>query len=197
MSLDEITLDQLFREAKAAMRATPSRTKTPPPSEAPSLESALASWTRTRGVALVHKDTLELIGNFSEYTSKHLPGARRLVRETTKLPFYETEYVSGVWGKVQIEKESSAPRLVSTHVDTVADVILKEMHVQAPQVLVTAHFTDGQLSRVCLRTETTFSAPAGPEGTGSFCILPPGTNILAEMSIHSIRALLSNLQQPV
>lgn len=199
--LDSLSLDALFREARAALRGQQAKAKGPAKA-APSKDSSspayydLSNWTKTRGVALIHQETHTVIGNFTEYIHKAFPGARRLVRETEVLPFTTVEYVTGVWGEPSEPVSVSSTRLWRGAAPATVNVKLKEMRVEAAAVNVSAVFSEGALERVELEQETTFASPPGSEGPRSFCILPQGTNILPEMSIHSIRQLLTNLDQP-
>ena len=82
--LSSLSLDELFKEARAAMRrqkavdaAKPKAVK----STEPTLEVNLHSnWVAQRSLALVHQETSTLLGTFVEYTNKHFHGAPRPVQ---------------------------------------------------------------------------------------------------------------------
>lgn len=205
--LDSLSLDELFKEARAALGAQRAQAGAPRRSSSPSGRRGAdapatpayfdsANWTKTRGVALIHQETRTVIGNFTEYTHKALPGARRLIRETEVLPFTSVEYVTGVWGVAPSGEPIKTPRLWHTKRFSTIDAVLKDMHVSAPQVEVEACFGEGVLEQVLLREVTTFSSPPAEGVSPSFCVLPEGVNILPELSIHSIKQLLLNLNQP-
>ena len=190
--LSSLSLDELFKEARAAMRrqkavdaAKPRAVK----STEPTLEVNLHSnWVAQRSLALVHQETSTLLGTFVEYTNKHFPGARRLVREFTELPVLSSEYVTGVWGG-PIAPEAQAPKRPWNCARTVVvDLVLKGLHVSAAKVRVTAYYGEGTLDAVELAEAATF---ASPPNTVPFSLfnLPAGTNVLAELSIHSINSI--------
>jgi hypothetical protein len=200
--LSSLSLDDLFKEARQALgkqraaAAAPAKQRRAT-NEAPEVPSHhnLANWTKTRGVALIHQETRTVIGNFTEYAHKALPGARRLVREVEVLPFTTVEYVTGVWGERPVEPVAT-PRLWKCRRETQLDVVLKDMHVAAESVAVVASFGEGVLDRVELSDTVTFHSPFTLGVDPSFCILPLGTNILPEMGAGSIKQLLTQLGQP-
>jgi hypothetical protein len=196
--LDSLSLDDLFKEARAALRKQRAKTVAPK-EEAPSAPafSNLANWTKTRGVALIHQETRTVIGNFTEYTHKALPGARRLVRETELLPVTTVEYVTGVWGNPEPVEPTASPRLWKTSSTAPVDLVLQTLRVSAACVGVEAHFGEGVLERVTLKHDTQFySAPTS--GTpGTFLLLPAGTDIFHELGVHTLKAILTYLDQPV
>lgn len=190
--LSSLSLDELFKEARAAMRrqkavdaAKPRAVK----STEPRLEVNLHSnWVAQRSLALVHQETSTLLGTFVEYTNKHFPGARRLVREFTELPVLSSEYVTGVWGG-PIAPEVQAPkRPWNTTRTLTVDLVLRDLHVSAAKVLVTAYYGEGTLDAVELAEATTFASPPGAIPFSLFN-LPAQTNVLAELSIHSINSI--------
>jgi hypothetical protein len=190
--LSSLSLDELFKEARAAMRrqkavdaAKPKAVK----STEPTLEVNLHSnWVAQRSLALVHQETSTLLGTFTEYTNKHFPGARRLVREFSELPVLSSEYVTGVWGG-PIAPEVQAPKRPWNCARTViVDLVLRDLHVSAAKAQVTAYYGEGTLDAVELAEATTF---ASPPSTTPFSLfnLPADTNILPELSIHSINLI--------
>lgn len=190
--LSSLSLDELFKEARAAMRQQKAADAAKPKavkSTEPTLEVNLHSnWVAQRSLALVHQETSTLLGTFVEYTNKHFPGARRLVREFTELPVLSSEYVTGVWGG-PIAPEVQAPKRPWNCARTVVvDLVLKDLHVSAAKVRVTAYYGEGTLDAVELAEAATF---ASPPSTVPFSLfnLPAGTNVLAELSIHSINSI--------
>ena len=190
--LSSLSLDELFKEARAAMRQQKAADAAKPKavkSTEPTLEVNLHSnWVAQRSLALVHQETSTLLGTFVEYTNKHFPGARRLVREFTELPVLSSEYVTGVWGG-PIAPEVQAPKRPWNCARTVVvDLVLKDLHVSAAKARVTAYYGEGTLDAVELAEATTF---ASPPSTVPFSLfnLPAQTNVLAELSIHSINSI--------
>jgi hypothetical protein len=199
--LDSLSLDALFKEARAALhkQRTSTQKTTAPKEEAPSAPafSNLANWTKTRGVALIHQETLTVIGNFTEYTHKTLPGARRLVRETELLPVTTVEYVTGVWGNPEPVAPTTSPRLWKTDAPATLDIVLQTLRVSAPCVSVEAHFGEGILERVTLAYDTQFCAAPSVGTPSFFLLLTAGTDIFPELSVNTMKTLLTSLDQPV
>lgn len=197
--MTDSTLDDLFREARQAMRqemkARQRRPREPSPAELSADErlrrelGPIENWERVRSVALVHQETATLLGKFVEYRHVKAPGARRLVREITELPVTETEFVTGKWELRLPEQPPVRAHIWQRTLPACLDLVLYPMHVSAPCVCVLAAFGEGRLDRVELVEETTFTSPTRPE----LFILPPGTNILPELSQASIKALLTQL----
>lgn len=190
--LSSLSLDELFKEARSAMRKQKERElAAPKPSK--SVEPALkvnlhSNWVAQRSLALVHQETSTLLGTFTEYTNKHFPGARRLVREFTELPVTSSEYVTGVWGGPQVEPVQAPKRPWNTMRTLEVDLVLKDLHVSAARVAVTAYYGEGTLDAVELEEAATFASPPSAVPFSLFN-LPKGTNVLAELSIHSINAI--------
>ena len=192
------TLDDLFREARAAMRQKVAKRRVrehvPTEKELSAEErlrkelGPLENWQRKRAIALVHRETRTLIGTFVEYLHPKVPGARRLVREYEELPAEATEEVVGDW----CHQPEQPPRRRHIWHETrlvVMDCVLGKMHVAFTSASLRACFGEGSLDRVELMHDMTFSSPRQPE----FIILPAGTNILPEMSQSSIDHLLSKI----
>ena len=190
--LSSLSLDELFKEARAAMRrqkavdaAKPRAVK----STEPTLEVNLHSnWVAQRSLALVHQETSTLLGTFTEYTNKHFPGARRLVREFAELPVLSSEYVTGVWGGPSAPTIEAPKRPWNCARTLTVDLVLKDLHVSAAKVLVTAYYGEGTLDAVELAEATTFASPPGAIPFSLFN-LPAQTDVLAELSIHSINSI--------
>jgi len=170
-------LEDLWRDVRAVVPAK--ATKVPAQSSLLSPEQ----WTRTRGVALVHRESSTLLGNFSEYT--HPSGARRLIREDSLLSVSATEYVEGSWwlGEGRVPEER---RPWHEQRPAILHLFLPELGVHAPACEVTAHLSYGAIARVELVLDTRFAQTTGRE---QFLDLPAGTNILEVMSLDSKLAL--------
>lgn len=190
--LSSLSLDELFKEARAAMRrqkavdaAKPKAVKSTEPTPEVNLHS---NWVAQRSLALVHQETSTLLGTFVEYTNKHFPGARRLVREFAELPVLSSEYVTGVWGGPVAPEVQAPKRPWNTTRTLTVDLVLRDLHVSAAKGLVTAYYGEGTLDAVELAEATTFSSPPGAIPFSLFN-LPAQTNVLAELSIHSINSI--------
>ena len=193
---NELELDRLFAEARAAMRHEVKVRKARVPTQVQlsaeeRLRAELApleNWVKQRGIALVHQETRTLIGTFIEYTHPKAPGARRLVREYHELPVEATEEVAGEW--VHVPPQPPAKHHIwHASRPVLMDCVLGRMHVSKANVELLARFGEGSLDRVELQNDTTFISPTTPE----IVILAAGTNILPEMSQSSINNLLKIL----
>ena len=194
---DTLSLDDLFKEAKAAMRSVTKR-KEKAKADAPlpdpdtiGLFRNPANWVRTRGIALVHADTQTLLGNFTEYCHRTELDARRLVREADPLPVEATEYVNGDWWMTPEEAPKPKRMWKTSKLLTVPYVNLSHLGVHARGVCVYAVFGEGSLDRVDLATETIF-------GGGSVLMkLPAGVDIRREILPEAINHILTQLEQPL
>lgn len=177
MTDETISLDELFREAKAAVRAArATKSKLPIPEVDPlEIWRNPANWTRTRGVALIHEETSTLLGNFTEYVHRTVAGARRLVREQIPMLPDSTEFVQGNWSSFlttpTMPKQAQHVSMAAT-----VDLELVSLGAKAPGVSVLAYFDGERLARVELVQRTIFAVQ------DQFIYLPKETNILAELS---------------
>ena len=134
------------------------------------------NWTRTRGVALIDKETQALVGNFSEYTHNRFLSTRKLIREHLPISIDATEIVSGYLG-AELEM-----RLRNQHWEVeqlvVADVLLDELQVEAPAVRLSVKTRLGAIVRIDLRDETQFASASG----NTLLLLPAETDILSACS---------------
>tara|TARA_R110000868_G_scaffold544_1_gene4014 strand:+ start:426 stop:1016 length:591 start_codon:yes stop_codon:yes gene_type:complete len=187
----ELSLDDLFREAKAAMRSV-AKTKAGSP---PVADDPLAvwrnpdNWKRTRGIALVHSDTMQLLGNFVEYVHRTVPDARRLVRETPGLTITATEYVYGEWLGVQpvLGRATDEAAVAHRTLSLTVNISLPQLGINAPQVKVEASFAGGKLTAVELRERTLFQQQ--PASLLTLMYLPKGTDVFLELAAETIQEL--------
>lgn len=183
-------LDDLFAEAKQVIikdrQAAAAKAKQPrrvgEAAEAPPEPNALYNnpdnWTRTRGIALIHKETETLLGNFSEYLHKTVAGCRKLVREAAPISVSASEYVDGNW---YLEASAAPEARQEWHEKRTAiiDLLLPELRLHAPLIELEAHLSYGAIARVELATTTILAGLAG-EPT-QLVTLPAGTNVLPLM----------------
>jgi len=169
-----ISLDELWSEVRTTV---PKKAEKP----APSMNTFLnpEHWKRTKGIALIHKDTNTLLGNFSEYI--HTSGARKLVRKNAPISVSCSEYVEGSWWLGESIKPEPRRDWHETR-PAILHIQLPELHLHSPACEVTAHISYGGIARVELSTDTTFAQTYGPV---TLLHLPTGTNILELMSLDS------------
>ncbi len=180
-------LEDLFTEAQFAAANGKKAKRLPDPSKKNALDAASKSlhdlfanpenWTRTRGVALIHKESDTLLGNFSEYLHKTINGARKLIREEILIGVSGTEYVEGSWwlGRDRVVKPREEWRekrraFVKVH--------LPSLGLFAPLVEIEAHIAFGGIHRVELVEETQFATEDGK----ALVTIPKGINVLEELS---------------
>ena len=199
--MTEVSLDDLFREAKAAMRvqraakeaaALRKRSEKPDAQETQALFANPDNWERTRGIALIHAETETLLGQFSEYIHKSVPGCRKLLRESAPISVVAAERVSGSWWlgehcKPEPRQEWHTKRsaIIHLHLDTIK--------VHSPACEVIAHLSYGGLARVELALDTQFAQEYKKQEQLLF--LPAGTNVLPMMSLDSKISLRVELGQ--
>lgn len=190
---DFADLDALFRGASARAHQDrrakdAAKLKEAPKEPAQTLYLNPDNWERTRGVALIHSETQTVLGNFSEYIHKTVPGCRKLVRESAPISISASEQVAGSWWLEDIKPEprqvwhEQRPALIHLH--------LSKLSVHAPGVEVIAHLSYGSLARVELAAETQFAQ----EGSApQLLTLPAGANVLEVMSGDCKTNLLQEL----
>jgi hypothetical protein len=191
---DNTELDRLFAEARAAMRAEVKVRKARVPTEREvsaeeRLRAELApleNWTPRRSIALVHQETVTLLGTFTEYVHDKAPGARRLVRDFEAPAPSVTEYVLGQWDLRIPEQPPTRHHIWHQTIPVLMNCVLGRMHMSGEMVSLSAVFGEGRLDRVELREPAVFTSPRQPE----CLILPVGTDILPEMSRSSIDNLM-------
>lgn len=191
--MSEISLDDLFREARAAVRLAAKQPKQAEPLPLGVYENP-ANWKPTRGIALIHAETQTLLGNFTEYMHRSVVGARRLVRESPGLPVVATETISGDWHLAR-ETPIAPKRAWHTELNALTSLTLTHLRVCAPDVPVRACFDEGRLVRLELHQRTLFSQLPG--AAAALLFLPADTDVLNELAPPAVRALLLQLGQPV
>jgi len=167
-------LDELFTEAKAAyskLQPRPSLGKYKDPN----------NWTRTRGIALIHKESQTLLGNFGEFLHNTEEGCRKLVREELPGQVLATEEVSGDWWLAEpIEPEPKPPEPITQFKATI-HVLLSGLHLHAPACHVVATLNpQGYMTHIRLALHTKFAQfdPRQPK----LVFFPAGTELRKEMA---------------
>jgi hypothetical protein len=191
----DISLDDLYREAKAAMRGQQAKlAKAPVKAEATPSEGIYANpanWIRGQVICLLHKETQSFLGYYVEWRHRTVPDARRLVREVGVKPPTEScsvEYLSGQWpAEVQTPPERKLPWKID--LPCVASIKLLDFGLEAVGVPLDFCFGEGRLDRVELVVTTTFRSP------GQYITLPSGTDILPRMLPVQVQDLLTQLGQ--
>lgn len=187
-------LEDLFTDAMLAQERTPVRRR-----EAdPSLRNALAAtsrkmkevfslpenWERTRGVAVIDRDTATLVGNFSEYVHRSVKGCRKLLREHSPISVSGTEYVSGWLGEsMALRRGEWGSREDAYRVKVT--LFFDELAVGAPDCQVIAWAYLGGIRRVELVEDTQFAGASG----NVIISLPACTNVWEAMD-HTSKAAL-------
>lgn len=200
MTTEHLDLDALFREARAALRGQKveiakrkERSKLDPldaPPDTAGIYRNPANWIKGHGIALIHRTTQTLLGNFTEYTHKTVKDARRLVREEHPAPVQAVEYID-----LELTCGNGQPptpkRAWQTVLPLTCPLAILAWQAQAPEVSMLAHFGDGDLLWLELAEATVFLTADG------LLRLPAGTNVLPELSPPAVRVILQQLNQPV
>ena len=191
----DLSLDDLFAEAKRAMRQVEAKKAKLVPINAPVDPLAIwrnpTNWIAGQGVALISEASNTLIGNFREYHHKTVPGAKKLVREDCTGPL-RVDYVKGDWGST-LPTLSPPKRLWKESRTVTVGVRLASPSYYFPTVSVSVHFGEGTPERAELLEETTFTACSTPS---DFLTLPAGVDILPQLATSTFREILSLLDQP-
>lgn len=190
-TIEDTSLDDLYLQAKAAMREqVKAKAKTPTIVEEDpdiGLYRNPANWIKGKAVALLHEETKTLLGHFTEYTHKTVPNCRRMVREDCSAPVESVEYIKGSWAPAVVP--AARKMIWNTSVEVICDIRLLDFQTQASDIVVEAFFGEGRLERVELIGDVTFASPT------QFFTLPAGTNIFPQMALASISNLLTQLEQ--
>ncbi len=198
MSADLEDLDSLVNQAVATARAalkdkrsaTVRKTAEPEKRSTQELFMNPENWERKRGIALVHEETQTLLGNFSEYIHKSVPGCRRLVREESPISVSATERVDGSWWLGE-DRKPEPPRPWHEKRIGFLHMHLPKLGVHSPACEVMIYLSYGSLARVELAVDTTFAQEDGK--SEQLVMLPAGTNVLEVMSSDCKTTLLSDL----
>ena len=191
MTLDaDDILDSLYRSQRAAAfverRAKEAKvlkaTAKPEALETQFLFANPENWTRTQGVALIHAETITLLGNFSEYVHKTVPNCRKLLRESHPIAVLAVERVSGSWWLGE-ERRPEPKQQWHERRPAILHLHLDKLKVHSPACEVVACLSYGGLARVELALDTQFAQEDGKQEQLLF--LPAGTNVLGEMSLDS------------
>ncbi len=193
--MTDTSLDDLFKEAKAALRnQVAAKAKVKACSPAPDTEGIYrnpANWIRGRGIALVHAETQTLLGNFTEYRHRLVADARRLVREVPAPPVEVTEYIHGDWWMIPEEVPLPKRLWKERRLLTLPVADLPHLGVWAKDLSVYAVFGEGSLDRVDLASNSIF-------GGGSVLLnLSAGTDIKGELLPEVLTYILTQLNQPL
>ena len=167
-------LDTIFSEAKAAYTKLH-------PQDKPSLGKYKdpANWIRTQGIALIHKESHTLLGNFGEFLHRTEEGCRKLVREDPLvMQVCAVEEVSGDWWlPAPVVPEPEAP---ITRFKAIIHVKLNGLQLHALACPIVATLNDkGWVTHIRLVLHTTFAQfeSSCPE----LVFFPAGTELRKEM----------------
>mgnify|MGYP003649982077 CR=1 FL=1 len=185
----DTSLDDLFKEARRAfhalhapkVKAAPIKKVLP---DASRMETAAKwtdpdNWVAGRGIALIHRDSNTLLGNFQELTHRHEAGCRRLVRADSPISILATEYTE--WLPASTSTESVvAAEPSQKRVTIIIPIFLDKLSATSPIVEVVVCLSYGNIARVELAVDTQFSG-----GDDSLIELRAGVNILPVMAYDS------------
>jgi len=185
--MQDSSLDDLFKEARRAFhalhapKARPVAVKKVLPD--PSKTETAAKWTDPenwiagRGIALIHRDSNTLLGNFQELTHRSEQSCRRLVRADSPISIVASEYTD--WLPAAVE-EVAAAEPSQKRITVILPLLLDKLSAASPIVEVVVCLSFGNMVRVELAVDTQFSA-----GDDSLIELRAGVNILPVMAHDS------------
>ncbi len=137
------------------------------------------NWTRTRGIALIDRDSKVLVGNFSEYVHNKFPSTRKLLREHLPIAIDAAEECSGYIG-VRME-EALRGRSWEVEHRVKAHIRLDELGLGCPDVQIMVQMRLGAPVAARLVEDTQFASHLG----NTLLILPAGTDILFAASVDT------------
>jgi len=190
----DLELDELFRAARAAQKqerakahaeAEARRKRKQDPIDAPVEPLGIFvnpdNWIEGRGLALIHRETRLLLGNFRELRHKTVKDARRLVRSAVPIRVDAVEEVDfGL--PAQTEAPPVSTRALVQRIYT-GPVVLELPAVSCPSATLNIHYYDHATARAVLELPATFAS--GDE----MIQLPAGVDLLSAMTAESKRAL--------
>ena len=192
-SLD-LELETLFRAARAAQKQERAKAHAEaeirrkrkmdpvePPIEPLGIFVNPENWIEGRGLALIHRETRLLLGNFRELKHKTVKDARRLVRSLTPIHIDAVEEVDfGLPAEAALPPISSRALIQRIYSGPVA---LETPAVSCPSAVLCIHYYDKATAKAVLEQPTSFSS--GDE----LVELPAGVDILSAMTRTTKRAL--------
>lgn len=191
--LEDLFTDAMLHRAKKAKRPADPSLRNALDATAKRMKEVFSlpeNWERTRGVALIHRESGTLLGNFSEYLHRTVKGSRRLVREALPIAIAANEYVSGLWWLgAHVRDRVAAADKWTTQRQAVIDVVLPELGVAHPVTEVIVGLYLGAITRVELAADTCFSDMQGT----TLLFLPARTNVLECLSLECKIALRKTL----
>ena len=187
--MSELSLDDLFQQARAAMKAE-RRAKHEERAKKPAVEAPVEplglyanpdNWTRKRGLALIHRESRQLLGNFWEWRHNSVMDARRLVRSAEPIVVEGVEEVDFALS-ADLFPHRGSERAVVKEMRTV-EVRLDTPRVSAQGVLLCVHYYNGWTAKAILVEPTTLA-----EGN-EILQLPGGIDLLPALSRETKLAL--------
>lgn len=190
----DLDLEALFKAARAAQKqerakahaeAEARRKRKMDPVDAPVEPLGIFvnpdNWIEGRGLALIHRETRLLLGNFRELWHKTVKDARRLVRSAVPIRVDAVEEVDFDL-PTQTEAPPVSTRALVQRIYT-GPVTLELPAVSCPSATLNIHYYDHATARAVLELPATFAS--GDE----MIQLPAGVDLLSAMTAESKRAL--------
>lgn len=147
------------------------------------------NWNKGPAVALMHLESMTLLGNFQEFIHKSFT-ATKLVRLTEPMACEETRWVRGEgWLTPEEEKHAEPERWVETR-EIRCGITLAQVGLHCPDAEVMVRLEFGGIARVELKELTRFTCPA----RDTFMLLPKGLDVIEAMSLDSKLVLRSELE---
>ncbi len=192
--MNDNSLDSLWAEARqhnaAQEKITARSKKAAPPASGRERYTLPEFWLPGRGIALIHRETQSLIGNYQEYLHRTEKGARKLIKVDTPIEIQVKEYISG-WEHLGEAKEHLLEAQVwEVEREVLMDLALERLGVFAAAVALKVCLRFGSIVRVGLCDHQTFSSLDGH----TILTLPRGTNCLEVMGLDAKIALRAELQ---
>lgn len=180
--LERLLKDAVAQQARRKANAVTTKSK-PTPDKIPfnTTFTNPENWTRSRGLALIHKsDTglMTLLGNFGEYVHNRVRGVRKLLREDGPISVDGQEIVTGAWWLTKEVAHRLSPSEEVEDVELSLDVILPGMGVHCQEAKLAVRLLHNAFFRVELAEQTRFIDPEN----NTFLFFPAGLDILDGLS---------------
>jgi len=145
-------------------------------------------WKPTKVVALMHLESMILLGNFQEFMHDSL-AARKLCRLEGPAVCDELEWVKGDQWLTPKQDERLVAERWSESREVVCGITLATVGLHCPAASVCVRLEFGGMACVVLLDATRFTCPS----RNTFMLLPKGLDVIEAMSFDSKLALRSEL----
>ncbi len=146
-------------------------------------------WIPGRGIALIHKESNSLIGNYREYVHYRIPSCRKLLLVKEPILIDANEYREGSWWMDPVARDRITVTQWDTTRNEVVPLLLDRMGVFCPAAPISIYMRFGGITRVELTEACDFASADGSE----LLHLTKGVNVYEAMQMEGKIALRKEL----